>query len=90
MLVLFTGITSFQSIHEWLHHHQDETEHHEESCDWFSVKALPFQKSEATTIELLLFNTFSEHIEIYLGSNSIASFYYSADRGPPAAGLSKI
>jgi hypothetical protein len=83
MLVLFTGITSFQSIHEWLHHHQEETEHHDNSCEWYAVKALPFQKSESTTIELTQYIAFSEFNEIYLGSNSKASLYYSADRGPP-------
>ena len=90
MLVLFTGITSFQSIHEWIHHHQEDTEHHDTSCEWYAVKALPFQKSESIRVELTLFIAFSEFNEIYLGSSSIASLYYSSDRGPPAEVLSKI
>jgi hypothetical protein len=82
--MLFVGITSFQSIHEWVHHHNEHSEHQDTSCDWYVIKALPFQKSVPATIEFLSAITTSAPVGFYFeGGEFSVNIYGLSDRGPP-------
>gem|GEM_PF-2378255 len=85
MLVLFTGISSFQSIHEWVHHHSEDAHHSEESCEWFAVKALPFVQPSSIQVVFHSVVQVVVHDTPYACAPSHRVVYYFDNRGPPVA-----
>ncbi len=86
LLVLFVGVLSFQTIHQYLEHSYDlelSHEHEDKECEYCAVKALPFLPVEITSFTSSNFTELAIHFANYTSSFSDSQTIQRKGRGPP-------
>jgi hypothetical protein len=86
LLVLFVGVLSFQTVHQFsAHSHESEMshEHQDEDCQYCAVKALPYLPVEILSFSSTSFCESAIHFAHYTSSFSETKTIQFKGRGPP-------
>lgn len=86
LLVLFVGVLSFQTVHQFTaHHHDSESshEHQDEDCQYCAIKALPYLPVEILSFSSINFCESTIHFTHYTSSFTETKTIQFKGRGPP-------